>query len=159
MALPEITIIRDTREQQGWIFEPEEKKPGKIRVLGTETATLDAADYSVKGYEDLIRIERKNGFGELFCNMSPKAHKERFEREMEKLRHIPYKYIIVETVLSDDALCLSVPQMFRGPPSSAVLKWLFELQMEYGIVPVFAGDAGQRTARYLIELAIRKANG
>lgn len=159
MALPEITIIRDTREQKGWIFEPEEKKPGKIRVLGTEVGTLDAADYSVKGYESLIRIERKNGFAELFCNMSPKAHKERFEREMEKLRDIPYKYLIIETVLSDDALCLSVPQMYKGPPSSSVLKWIYELEMEYGIVPIFANDAGKRTARYLIELAIKRING
>ena len=156
--LPEITIIRDTREHanNGWWFNEEEKKPGRIRVTGTVSQALDAADYTVLGYEDVVRIERKAGICELFGNMIPVANRERFEREMEKLRDIPYKYIVIETNLNDDVLGLSVPQMFKGPTSSSVVKWLFELQMEYGVVPVFAGGCGKRVARYIFENAIRR---
>src|SRR6476620_5096422 len=104
--LPSITVVRDTREKedQGWIFEPEEKVAGKIQILGTVETGLDAGDYTLLGYEDKIRIERKQGFCELFGNMSPKDHRERFEREMEKLRNIPYKYLIIEGMLTRDVL-------------------------------------------------------
>jgi hypothetical protein len=156
MALPEITIIKDTREQQGWDFEEEEKKPGKIRVKGTVVNMLDAGDYSVAGYEDIVRIERKFGIRELFGNMTPVANKERFEREMEKLSKIPYKYILIESNLSMDVMGLTVPQFFKSPPCSAVMKWLLELQMEYGVVPMFVGDSGKKVARTIFETVIRR---
>ncbi len=156
--LPSITIIRDTREKedQGWMFEPEEKLPGKIQILGTVEAGLDAGDYTIQGYEDQIRIERKQGFCELFGNMSPLAHRERFEREMEKLRSIPYKYLVIEGMLTHDVLGMSIPQFTKSPPTSAVVRWLFSLQMEYGIVPVFAGECGKKTARYIFEQFMRR---
>jgi hypothetical protein len=159
MALPRLTIIRDTREQEGWVFDPEEKRPGKIQILGTVTQGLDAGDYSMIGYQHLLRIERKNGFCELFGNMTPKEHKDRFEREMEKLKSIPYKYLLIEGVLSSDILGLSVPQFYKGPPASAVIKWLLELQIDYGINVLFVGDAGKKVARYIFELVARRENG
>ncbi len=156
--LPSYSIIKDTREKegQGWFFDAEEKRPGKCQILGTEVSCLDAADYSIKGATDLIRIERKFGMSELFGNMSPVANKERFEREMEKLRGVKYKYLIIEDCFSNDLLSLSVPQMVRGMPLSTVVKWIYELQMEYGIVPIPAGNCGKRIAKYLFELAARK---
>ncbi len=154
--LPSITIIRDTREQKGWDFEPEEKLPGKVQCLGTIETTLDAGDYSILGYEDEIVIERKQGFCELFGNMSPKEHKERFEREMEKLRNVRYKYLIVEGILTHDVLGMSIPQFTKSPPTSAVIRWLFSLQMEYGIVPIFAGECGKKAARYIFEQFVRR---
>jgi hypothetical protein len=75
MKLPSIVIIRDTREKEnkGWDFHGEDKKPGKVQILGTEEIVLNAGDYSIKGHEDLVRIERKQGFAEMFTNlMSPK---------------------------------------------------------------------------------------
>lgn len=154
--LPDMTIIRDTREQQGWTFEPEEKVAGRIQVMGTQEQALDAGDYSLVGFEDQIRIERKQGFCELFGNMTPVEHKERFEREMEKLRDIPFKYLIVEANISRDVLGLSVPQMWKAPPTSAVLRWLTELEMEYGIRVIFAGDAGKRVARMVFDTFLRR---
>jgi hypothetical protein len=156
MALPAITIIRDTREQLGWVFDPEEKQPSKVQVLGTVTKTLDAGDYSIEGYEHLVRIERKAGFCELFGNMTPVAHKERFIREMEKLKDIPYKYLVIESVLSNDIFGLTIPQFYKSPPVSAVVRWVYELQMDYGIVPIFAGEAGKKTVRYLFETIMRR---
>src|SRR5687768_8444222 len=104
MKLKDIEIIRDNREKpgEGWFWESEEKRPGKMRISGTTNATLDAADYSVVGYENIVRIERKFGFSELFGNMTSKEHKERFEREMEKLSIIPHAYILIESNLSKD---------------------------------------------------------
>jgi len=156
--LEPITIIRDTREKedQGWFFEPEEKVSGKIQVLGTQVSCLDAADYSLLGYEDQIRIERKAGFQELFGNMCPAENKDRFEREMEKLREIPFKYLIVETNLNRDSWGMSIPQMYRGPNAGKVFEWLIQLQQEYNITPLFTGDCGKKVVRRIFETFIRK---
>ncbi len=157
-SLPNFKVQKDQREHEnhGWWFEEEEKKPGKIQILGTVEESLDAADYAIYGYEDLVRIERKMGFRELFGNYTPSENKERFYNEMEKLRKVKYKYLVIEGNLSLDVLSLSVPQFFHGPPCSKILEWIFELQQEYDIVPIFAGDAGQKTAKTIFKTIARK---
>jgi hypothetical protein len=154
--LPEITIIKDTREQKGWDFLEEEKVAGKVRVAGMEVATMDAADYTIKGAEDLVRIERKYGFTELFNNMTPLESKYRFEREMEKLRAVKHRYLVIETSLNDDILALSIPQLYKGPTANRVLSWITELEMEYGIVPIYAGSCGRRVARHIFDNIARR---
>ncbi|MFA5758804.1 MAG: ERCC4 domain-containing protein [Clostridia bacterium] len=155
--LPSYTVIRDTREQQdhGWIFEPEEKVGGKCQILGTKIEKLDAGDYSVVGLEDKVVIERKNGFGELFTNMTPKANKVRFENEMARMVNIPHKYILIESCLNKDILTLGIPQHSYGPPCSKVMEWLIELGLNYNIHVMFTGDAGKRVARRIFAQAAR----
>lgn len=153
IRLGELLIVRDSREKDGngWVFEQEDKKPGKARILGTQDGCLSAGDYSILGAEDLLAIERKNGFGELFGNMTPTDHRERFEREMERMADIKHKYIIIETGLNEDTLTLSVPQMYHGPPAKRVLSWLIELGIKYNVNVIFAGDCGKTVARCIFE--------
>src|SRR5258708_1569871 len=108
--LASIIIEKDSREKpnEGWNFEPEEKEAGKVQILGTEIIGIDAGDYRIKGHNDLLIIERKAGFSELFGNLANKEHKERFERELEKFKDIKHKYIIIESVLSKDIMGLSI---------------------------------------------------
>lgn len=156
--LPEFVICRDTREKEnnGWVFEEEEKKAGKTRVLGTLEECLSAGDYCIKDHYDLVVIERKQGFCELMGNMSPKDHMDRFLVEMEKLRPVKHKYIVVETSITKETLGLSIGQMYKGPPMKSVLKWLIQLEMEFGVVPIFAGDAGKIVARNIFDQIARK---
>lgn len=156
--LDDITIIRDSREQNGWFFDEEEKKPGKHRIAGTVINGLDTGDYSVFGHTDLIRVERKNGFQELFTNNSPKENKERFEREVERLSHFPYAIIMIETNLTLDVCGLSVPQFHKSPPVSVLLRWLNGLYFKYKVPHVFVGDAGKKYFRIFIEEALKNAN-
>jgi hypothetical protein len=151
MSNGELIIIRDTREKNGWHFEPEEKRPGKFQVVNTIDEALDSGDYSIKGLEDVVRIERKAGIIELFNNMIPKANKERFEREMERLRSIKHRYLLIEGQITNDIMGLSVPQLYKGPPGSSVIRWIHELEMEYNIVPMFVGEAGRKMARIIFE--------
>lgn len=153
----EITILIDSREKNSWNFPAEEyKSNNKSKIIGSKICTLNEGDYAIEGYLEEFRIERKASIQELFGNLSPLEHKERFYREMEKLRKIPYKYIVLESSLSLDLLSLSVPQYRQGPPCSVVIKWLFEIQMEYGVIPIFAGPCGNKVARYLIEEFIKR---
>jgi len=150
--LPSITIIRDTREKEGWVFDPEEKVAGKIQILGTEVDTLQTGDYTIKGMESIVVIERKNGVSELFGNYSPVEHKIRFEKEIQRMNeNIKHKYIIVESVLSNDLLSMSVPQMKYGPPAKRIVDWLSSLSIKYGVHVIFAGDCGKYIARSIFE--------
>lgn len=47
-----IPIIEDTREQLAWKFNPD--------VFSVEPGTLATGDYTLKGYEDRVCIERKS---------------------------------------------------------------------------------------------------
>lgn len=155
--LPEIKIIRDTREQQGWVFEPEEKVAGKVQITGTVEQMLDAADYSFVGGEELVRLERKQGFCELFTNLMTRENRLRFERELEKLKPIKHKYILVESSLNDDLLGLTVPQYkFGGPPLSKITDMLFEYQLAFDIHPIFAGTCGKKIASQIFKNVARK---
>ena len=154
--LKSIIIIVDSREKQPWEFLPEEKKPGQVQIIGSEVSGLNAGDYSVVGMEDIVRIERKAGFRELFVNYSDKEMKERFEAEMERLRPIKHKYIIVDSVLSKDALSLSVPQHGFGPTGNRIIEWLTKIELNFGVGTIFAGDAGSRVAKTIFKEVSRK---
>lgn len=158
-SLASITIRKDLREKEGhgWVFEPEEKESGKVQILGMIEESMDAADYSIVGSEDLVRIEKKKGFVELFGNLINKENKERFERELEKLNKVKFKYLVVESSLNEDMMCLSVPQYrFGGPPLSKLTSMLFDYQLEFGIIPVFAGPCGKKIASQIFKNIARK---
>lgn len=150
-----LIVIKDSREQKGWHFQEEEAKPGKVNFVNTEIAKLDAGDYSVKGLEDLVTIERKNGFCELFGNMSPKANRERFEREMERMGPIKHKFVFIESQLNQDILTLSPGQVYKGPPARKVLEWLSKIEIEYGVSVKFVGECGKTWAKRIFEQVAR----
>lgn len=153
--LPEFVVIKDTREQQGWEFEEEEKRPGKCRLTSMISGKLDTGDYSVKGLEDIFSIERKNGFSELFGNLGGKVARERFIREMERMSKIKHPFILVETSLNEDTMGLGVPQMQRGMPCSAILGHLMQIAIDYNVNIMFVGDCGQTVSRKIFESICR----
>ncbi len=154
----DIVILIDSREKIPWGFEIEDKvKSGyKTRVAGSEVVTLDAADYTLAGYEDLIRIERKASFSELFCNMTPVANRDRFEREMQKLSDIKHKYLLIESSPTRDLLGMSIPQFYKSPPCSVIVKWLESLEDLYNIKIRYVNDCGVKYARMLFEQCVKK---
>lgn len=156
--LSAITIIRDSREKQdeGWFWQPEIKQAGKIQILETKVQVLDAADYAIEGFESICRIERKAGFGELFNNIVNKESKERFERELEKLREIKHKYLLIECNISKDILGFSIPQYKFPVPINRILKTLNEYELEYNLHVQFVADAGKRIAKNIFENIARK---
>ena len=87
-----LTIIVDTREQEPLTEWPE----GTI----TERATLDTGDYSVKGWERSVAIERKSLL-DLAGTMlggyegNPRKTPRRFNMELERMRHYDLRAVIV----------------------------------------------------------------
>jgi hypothetical protein len=83
-----VIILRDTREKQPWDFE------WYNEVKKVEVCTVKVGDYTLKGYEDLVAIERKRSTGELAINFGKK--RKQFLAEMEKMRDYKWRYVICE---------------------------------------------------------------
>lgn len=93
MTKQKYVIIKDTREQKGWDFEPDGF------CSGMEIAGLKTGDYTLKGYEDVICIERKNSVAEIANNLG-KCYKT-FSKEIERMAAFDHAYIICEFSFSD----------------------------------------------------------
>lgn len=83
LQLEQLTAIVDTREQMAWNLEPM-----KIVAKG-----LDVGDYSILGLESVIAIERKSLADFVMCCGS---ERERFQRELDRLRGWPVHHVIIE---------------------------------------------------------------
>lgn len=79
----QVTAIVDTREQT----------PLDLAPLTVEVGTLPTGDYSVKGLESIVAIERKSLTDLLGCIGQDR---ERFEREVMRLLAYPVRAIIIE---------------------------------------------------------------
>lgn len=156
LVLPSYTVIRDTREQQGhgWHFSahlPDRRPP---RCDGTITDTLQTGDYSLVGYTDLLAIERKFAFSELWGNYSS-AKRQAFEAEMERMSGLKYAYIIVESSFTPDILELSPPQFSKGVPGKSMVRWLMYLSAKYSVNIIPAGACGRKLAQMIFEEVVR----
>src|SRR5688572_9057132 len=60
---PLYTVIRDTREQKGWIFE------ANAYCEGTVIETMKTGDYTLRGLEDRFVVERKRNVAEFAQNI------------------------------------------------------------------------------------------
>lgn len=122
------TIIVDTREQ----------KP--LFTKNIELKKLDAGDYSIKGYEDKIAIERKS-LPDLFGTLG-KGHA-RFKRELERAKTLNYFAIVIDGNYSD---CMN--KTFPGAYHSkmkgyVIMSILFTLHVKYGIIFFFSNNRTQ----------------
>ena len=82
------TVIKDTREQDGWIFSPYDK------CDGMEIDTLHTGDYTLRGFEDVVCVERKASVSEIATNLGKK--KKAFYNEMERMRDFNFRYLLLE---------------------------------------------------------------
>lgn len=81
----DFTIIVDSREQRPWEFED-------IKDI-CERGTLKTGDYSLKGYEDCIAVERKS-IADFTGSIG--RNRKRFAAEMERASKIKHFCVIVE---------------------------------------------------------------
>ena len=135
----DVTAIIDSREQLGYNLAPLRAVPG----------TLDTADYSVKGLEAVVRIERKTLPDFVQCVGRERS---RFIRELTRLRGFAYRLIIVEASWHD----LEAGRWEGLVKPSVVVGSVLSWSAEY--VPILlAGDraGGQRACRGFLWTAAR----
>jgi len=120
-GIPELVIVTDTREQRPYRFSK------------SITKTLKTGDYSIVGLEDQVAIERKSK-EDAYSSLS--HGRARFERELERLSHLDYAAVVVESSLKD---FLEAPPFSRMNPRSAtnsIVAW----SVKYKVCVFFADD-------------------
>lgn len=137
-SAPSYTVIKDTREQDGWLFSEYDK------CSGMQISTLHTGDYTMKGFEDIVCIERKACASEIAMNLGRK--KIPFQAEMERMKDYSFSFIICEFDMDD---VLKYPENSRVPKSARskvkvtgkyLLKCLLEFQIWYDTKIIFCGN-------------------
>jgi len=127
-------IVCDDREKKPWTF-PKDQKVVRKR--------LKCGDYSIKGFEDLIAIEKKSGIQELFTDLTGK-YRARFRRFLNRLSKYPIKCIIVEQTLDDCGVYNVLRRLqfkSRGKTQlseNTIPFWTSEISLSYEIPVIFA---------------------
>jgi hypothetical protein len=154
MILPKYRVIRDTREKEGygWTFLSHTMKRRPPICDGMIEQKLEVGDYSLIGYEDILAIERKEDFSELWVNYSTR---DRFERELDKMSGFKYPYVLVESQLTPDHFNLSPPQYETKAPGKALIRWIISLSVKYGVHIMPVGQCGRKTAQIIFEEVVR----
>ena len=139
-------LLQDNKEKVGyWDLSFGEQFAGK------EVVHLKTGDYTIKGMEDIVCLERKKTTGEISLNLGIKW--ETFKAELERMQTYKYKYVICEFTIND---------VLFFPANSGVPKFLWpklrmsgkfmlsrinELSETYGVEFIFAGSKQNAEAK------------
>lgn len=137
----QITAVVDTREQL----------PLDLSPLQIVTGTLTTGDYSVKGLETIVAIERKSLPDLLGC---VGQHREQFDREVQRLLAYPCRAIVVEASWADLEAGGWRSQVSSSAAIGSVLGWIAS-----GVPIILVGDherAGRYVSRLLFTAARRR---
>jgi len=133
-------ILIDTREQAPFAFS-----------LPTEAATLDTGDYSVKGLQHLIAVERKSLDDLLACCG---RERDRFKRELQRLQAYWFRLLVIES----DATTLEAGRWRSKLHSSHTLGSLAAWSAQFTLPIWLGGDheaCGRHVERYLYQCVRR----
>lgn len=135
-----ITVLVDSRE----------KLPFNLRPMRTVRTTLDTGDYSIKGLESVVAVERKSLDDFVNCVGRDRA---RFEREIQRLAAYRCKAIIIE-----GSLLHIEQQRYRSSvhPNSVIGSWLSWTAQ--GVPFVFGGDraGAERYCAWFLRVCARR---
>lgn len=128
-----VTIIIDTREQEGYSFDP--------RLAATVRRALPAGDYSVAGMENTVAVERKS----LDDFVSTVIHsRARFRKELRKLAEYRAACVVVEAGLLEVML-----HRYRGDAHpNAVVGNALSIILDFRI-PVFFCSSRQAACQFV----------
>jgi ERCC4-type nuclease len=135
---PKFTVIKDTREQEGYHFSAFNACAGMIELK------LDTGDYTIKGLEKQVCVERKGCVEELAINLGQK--KFAFMNEIQRMKAFPHRFIVLEFDLED---LISFPEKTRIPVRNKLalkitgkymLKCLMEFELYENIHILFCGN-------------------
>ena len=132
-------ILIDTREQLPYQFIDKD--------CTTEVCTLTVGDYSLPGLTDKVAIERKSLDDLINCFMGP--NRDRFEKELQKLRYYEVAVVIIEGNQTDILKGSYTSQML---PQSA-METISAFYIRYRVPFLFCSDrsGGERMTFSLLQ--------
>ena len=123
-----LNVVIDSREQLPYCFE-------KFQDVVIHRGALAEGDYSLLGCEHSISIERKE-LGDLVNCLS--HDRDRFTKELNRLRPYPFRCVIVEASLTDIARHRYRSNMLP----QAALQSVFALMVRFNIPFLFTDNRG-----------------
>lgn len=128
-----------------------EKMPFDVTPLGMAEATLSTADYSVRGLEDMVALERKS-LDDLVACLG--VDRDRFTRELQRMKAYPFRAVVVEAAWSE----LELGNYRSRISSKAACHSIISFQTRYCIPFMFAGsrESAQRYAVYFLYSAAKR---
>jgi len=132
---PGFVLVIDSREQEPYFLVAGKPILG-IPMIRTK---LDAGDYSIKGFENMIAIERKSLTDFYNCVGNDRT---RFEKELERLQSYEWKGLVIESTESG----LFYPQLYSAVHPESVRGSLVSFDIKWGLHIFYAENrkAGQR---------------
>lgn len=141
-------ILQDTAEKLPWDF-------GIYGNVSQEKYNLNTGDYTVRGCEHLLAIERKRSTGEIATNLGIKWRQ--FHDELKRMKEFPHKYLICEFPFEN---LLSFPKNSGIPEKhwkkirmngKFLVSRLMKACDEYGIEVIFCNSKNEaQSAAYSI---------
>lgn len=128
-------VVIDTREQLRYGYHEAESK------------CLPTGDYSIRGYEDRIAIERKE-LGD-FLNCVGRERK-RFERELQRLADLEFGAVVIEASLTNITQGNGYSKVHPQSAVMSIIGWTLKYK-----IPFFLCD-NRRNARKLVYHLLRK---
>lgn len=127
------------------ITDTRESNPLNLSPLRTERKKLDTGDYSCAGMEEILTVEVKELGDFVQCCT---FHRDRFERELQRMREYKYKAIVVKSTWGHIER-----KAYRGATNPlAVLGSAMGFAMTANVPIIMAEDhhtAGRLVARFL----------
>ncbi len=141
LEIGDIVAIKDSREQT----------PLDLSPLKCETGTLPTGDYTVRGLEHIICVERKSLQDMIGCI----GHgRERFDKEMVRILAYPSRLLVVEGSLGQIALKQYRGEVEPNAVLGSLLGWMAS-GVPMLMVPTHA-EMGTLVARFLYIAARRR---
>lgn len=142
-------LIVDTREKSPFDYDGDEDFEGVIHEK------LDAGDYSLRGLEHIITIERKANGDELFNNFT--KNKDRIYAEFDRLKDHKIKILMIEQsceeVFNPNSYYINKRKLNKRDPKMPVAVVgvnLMRLIVEYGVQVIFAGSKARKMTKSIL---------
>ena len=116
----DVCAIIDTREQ----------KPLRL-TLANERGTLPTGDYSLKGMEEIMVVERKELSDLIGCMTTGR---ERFEKELMRMKAYSHKCVVVEGLWSDLENGNYRSQIKPKSATHTVISWMSRFGVPFAFV-------------------------
>ncbi len=140
---PLLDVSADTREQRPYFTSH--------RSVRVTRKALKTGDYSIPGFEHAVCVERKT-LDDYVCSV---MHRDRFQRELERMQAMSAACIVVESDIS----ALRHGSHHGECPSLYVIERMLEIQLRFGIPTIWAGNrsGGQIVTEHVLRqfLAVR----
>jgi DNA excision repair protein ERCC-4 len=140
MTKQPLYIVTDTREQKPYLFD-------RFPFVTTCKGTLPAGDYSLRTMENIVALERKALDDLISCLCHDR---DRFERELLKLRGYALKAVVIEGSISD----VSRKNYKSDMHPTAVLQSCLAFFVRYQVPFLFCET--RRTAEYVTVSLLEK---